>query len=137
MVTSFTAPNQATLVIAVSSGGTAPAATDGDTATAWFTQIYSSPDFGGLMDGLGLLLDAGSPVKLTQLGVQTPTSGFTAEILAGSSPDGPFSSDSVSQTVGASTTFTLKGATAQYYVVWITSLPPGGKAEISEVTARS
>jgi serine/threonine protein kinase len=116
---------------------TAASATDGDTSTIWYTQIYRSPTFGGLMDGLGLLVDAGSAVKLTQLTVQTPTPGFTAQILAGSSQSGSFPADSASETVGSSTTFTLNGATAQYYVVWITSLPPGGKAEISEVTAKS
>ncbi|HEU5215802.1 MAG TPA: protein kinase [Gaiellaceae bacterium] len=120
-----------------SHAGSASAATDGDPSTVWFTQIYQSSDFGGLMDGLGLLLDAGSPVKLTQLTVQTPTPGFTAEIQAGASQSGPFSAVSASKTVGSSTTFTLNGSSAQYYVVWITSLPPGGKAEISEVTARS
>jgi serine/threonine-protein kinase len=121
----------------------AGAATDGDPSTVWYTQIYGSADFGGLMagyGGLGLLLDAGRPVKLAHLTVQTPTPGFTAQIRAGTSQDGPFSPDSTSQTVGSSTTFALQGRTAQYYVVWITSLPgtsSGYKAEISEVTARS
>ena len=32
--------------------------------------------------------------------------------------------------------FTLDGHTARYYVVWITELPPGGRAEISQVTAK-
>jgi hypothetical protein len=122
---------------------TAGAATDGDAATPWITQIYGSPDFGGLMagyGGLGLLLDAGSSVKLTQLAVQTPTPGFTAQILAGDSSTGDFAADSSKQTVsGGTKTFTLSGKTARYYVVWITSLPStssGYRAEISEVTAR-
>jgi serine/threonine-protein kinase len=121
---------------------TAAAATDGDPTTVWYTQIYNSADFGGLMDpegGLGLLLDAGSPVRLASITVQTPTPGFQAEIRAGPSQSGPFSPVSASQTVGDSTTFTLDGGTAQYYVVWVTSLPgtaDGYKAEISEVTAK-
>jgi serine/threonine-protein kinase len=115
---------------------TASAATDGSLSTDWYTQHYFSPAFGGLMSGLGLVVDAGKSVRLGSITVQTPTPGFTAQIQAGSSPTGPFSADSASQTVGASTTFTLNGRTAQYYVVWITSLPPGGKAEISEVTSR-
>jgi hypothetical protein len=70
--------------------------------------------------------------------VQTSSPGFTAEIRAGSSQGGPFSPVSRSQTVeGDSATFTLDGPAAQYYVVWITSLPQGGKVEISEVTAKS
>jgi eukaryotic-like serine/threonine-protein kinase len=126
-----------------SHASSAASATDGDTSTYWYTQIYSSPDFGGLMNpygGLGLLLDAGHTVKLTSLTVQTPTPGFTAEIRAGRSQSGPFSTVSAQHTVGSSRTFTLNGDPAQYYVVWITSLPStaeGYMARISEVTAKS
>jgi len=67
----------------------------------------------------------------------TPTPGFTALIQTSDSPTGPYTSDSTSQTVDGTTTFTLNGATARYYVVWITELPPGNHAEISEVTATS
>ena len=84
------------------------------------------------------MLDAGGPVKLAQITVTTSTPGFTAEIQSGDSSTSGFAADSSSQTVNGTTTFTLNGATAQYYVVWITQLPPaGGRAEISEVTAKS
>ena len=83
------------------------------------------------------MLDAGGPVKLTSLTVSTPSPGFTAEIQAGSSSSGSFTDDSSSQTVNGTTTFTLDGQTAQYYVVWITQLPPTGRAEVSEVNAKS
>jgi serine/threonine-protein kinase len=115
---------------------TAKAATDGNTGTDWYTQIYATPDFGNLKSGLGLVVDAGRSTKLRTLRVQTPTPGFVAQIRAGGSPNGPFADDSAAQTVSSSTTFTLSGKTAQYYVVWISRLPGGGKAEISEVTAR-
>jgi putative peptidoglycan lipid II flippase len=102
----------------------------------WTTEAYGNQDFGGLKDGLGLVLDAGSPVKLAHLTVATPTPGFTAEIQSGDSSTGGFTVDSSSQTVSGSTaTFTLNGKTARYYVVWITQLPFGGRAQISEVTA--
>jgi serine/threonine-protein kinase len=119
---------------------TAPAATDGDPGTPWITQIYGSSDFGGLLpQGLGLVVDAGSTVRLTQLTV-TPTasgSGFTAHIGVGDSQSGPFAADSSAQTVSGTTTFTLQGRSGRYYVVWITQLPPTGHAEIGEVTAKS
>jgi len=117
--------------------GTAFAATDGDMGTTWYTQTYDSQDFGGLLGGLGLVLDAGSPVELSALTVETPTPGFVAEVEVGGSQAGPFEVDSSSQTVGAKTTFTLDGKSGQYYVVLITQLPAGDKAEISEVTAAS
>jgi hypothetical protein len=101
------------------------------------TQTYGDQAFGGLLTGLGLVVDAGSSVKLAQLTVETPTPGFTAEIQSGDSSTGPFTADSSSQTVSETTTFTLNGNTAQYYVVWITELPADSRAEISEVTAKS
>lgn len=116
---------------------TAGAATDGDPATVWYTQIYRSRLFGGLKPGLGLVLDAGDPVALSQLTLSTPTPGFTAQIRAGDSPTGPFTADSDTQTASGSTSFDLKGTTARYYVIWITRLPKGGKAQIGEVTATS
>jgi eukaryotic-like serine/threonine-protein kinase len=117
---------------------TAGLATDGSAATSWQTQIYGDQRFGGLLPGgLGLVLDAGSPVKLAHVTVATPTPGFTAEIRAGDSPSGPFTTDSSSQTVGGTTTFTLDGKTAEYYAVWLTELPPQLSARISEVTAKS
>jgi len=115
---------------------TAPQATDGSSSTFWKTEHYLSQDFGGLKDGLGLVLDAGSSAKLAQLTVTTPTPGFTAEIQVGDSQSGPFTVDSSSQTVEATTTFTLDGKSGEYYVVWITQLPPEGRAEIYEVTAK-
>jgi hypothetical protein len=116
---------------------TAPQATDSAPSTFWKTEHYNTQAFGGLKDGLGLVVDAGSSTKLAQLTVDTPTPGFVAEIQVGDSQDGPFTVDSSSQTVGATTTFTLDGKSGQYYVIWITQLPPGLRAEISEVTAKS
>ncbi|HEY3549436.1 MAG TPA: protein kinase [Gaiellaceae bacterium] len=120
---------------------TAYRATDGDPSTYWYTQTYSTQDFGGLLpQGLGLVLRADRSVKLSQIKVTTPTSGLVAHIGAGNSQSGPFTTDSTRQTVSGTTTFTLQGRTAQYYVVWITSLPStagGYMAKISEVTAKS
>jgi eukaryotic-like serine/threonine-protein kinase len=113
---------------------TAGAATDGNAGTSWYTQIYATPAFGNLKDGLGLELDAGAAVKLSRLKVTTGTPGFAARILVGSSPTGAFRDDSSTQTVGATTTFALQGATGRYYVLWITRLPPGDKAEVSEIS---
>jgi hypothetical protein len=38
--------------------------------------------------------------------------------------------------VGATTQFTLKGNSAQYYLVWITSLGTNSVVHVNEVTAR-
>jgi serine/threonine-protein kinase len=118
---------------------TASRATDGSLSTYWATETYNTQDWGRLKDGLGLVLDAGRSVKLSQLTVTTPTlgSGFTARIEVGSSASGPFAIDSATTTVGAKTTFTLQGRVGRYWVVWLTLLGPDRTARISEVTARS
>ena len=112
-------------------------ATDGNPSTFWYTEHYRSPSFGGLKDGVGLVVDAGSAAKLARVTVTTDTPGFTALIESGSSPSGPFTPVSGTRTVNASTTFTLSGATARYYVVWITNLGSHASVDVNEVTARS
>ncbi|MDX6481583.1 MAG: eukaryotic-like serine/threonine-protein kinase [Gaiellaceae bacterium] len=117
-------------------GYTAPRATDGDSATAWVTQTYGTQAFGGLKDGLGLVVASRGSVTLKTLTVTTSTPGFTAEIKVGSSSTGPFVLDSASQTVGTKTTFTLDDKSGSYWLVWLTELGPQRTAAISNVTAR-
>jgi serine/threonine protein kinase len=112
-------------------------ATDGNSTTYWYTEHYSSSSFGGLKNGLGLVVDAGSAKKLKQLTVRSDTPGFTAVVKSGQSATGPFVPVSGSQTVGSSTTFSLSGSAARYYVIWITQLPTGGSAHINEVSGKS
>lgn len=107
-------------------------ATDGDQATFWTTEHYRS----FTKDGVGLVLDAGSSRKLSQVTVRTDAAGFSAEIEAGSSPSGPFTAVSDSRTVTGSTVFTLRGKSARYYVVWITDLAGSDVAHVNEVTAK-
>jgi hypothetical protein len=111
-------------------------ATDGNVATYWSTDHYNSANFGGLKPGVGLVLDAGSAVALKSITVTTDTPGFTAKIQAGDSASGPFDGDSSTRAVNGTTTFALNGTVARYYLVWLTSLPPGDVAHVNEVTAR-
>ena len=108
-------------------------ATDGSLGTFWQTESYRSTWFGGLKDGVGMIVDAGGPKKLAQLTVVSDTPGFTAQVQSGSSPSGPFAGDSSTKVVNGRTTFTLNGQSGRYYVLWITQLPPGGVAHVNEV----
>jgi transcriptional regulator with XRE-family HTH domain len=97
----------------------APRATDGDPSSYWRTETYAA----GLgKPGVGLLLDAGAPLRLVRLSLRTDTPGFTAVIEAGASVSGPFRAISVPERVGVTTTFALHGSAARYYLVWITRL---------------
>jgi eukaryotic-like serine/threonine-protein kinase len=115
----------------------APKATDGDPSTFWYTEHYSSSEFGGLKDGVGLVLDAGRTAKVARVTLASDTPGFTARIESGGSPSGPFTPVSGTQTVSSSTTFTVSGTAARYYVVWITGLGSHQSVDVNEVKARS
>jgi hypothetical protein len=109
-------------------------ATDGDPATYWTTEEYN--DFANTKSGVGLVLDAGKAVQPATMTVSTDTPGYTAEIRADNSREGPF--DRVvgdSRTVEERTTFTLHDSRARYFVLWITALD--GVAHANEVRARS
>jgi serine/threonine-protein kinase len=111
-------------------------ATDGNPGTAWHTEHYKSVSFGNLKKGVGLVLDAGSPVRPRSLTVVTDTPGFTADIKAGPSSSCCFDTVSQSQAVNGRTTFQLSVDPARrYFLVWITQLPPGTlRAAVSEVS---
>jgi hypothetical protein len=110
----------------------APLATDGNESTYWPTETYN--DFSQTKSGVGVLLDAGKTVEPEAITVTTDTPGFTAEIRAGDSPEGPF--DAVSSELpvpGRLQRFQLRDASARYFVVWITALT--SSAHVNEVRA--
>ena len=105
-------------------------ATDNDPATFWRTSSYRS-QLSAFKSGVGLVVEAtGEPDRIA---ITTDTPGFTAEIQAGDSPEGPFQAVSDSKVVGPSTTWELRRGDARYYVVWITQLV--GSAHVNEVEA--
>jgi hypothetical protein len=111
-------------------------ATDGSGSTYWTTETYNSaPSLD--KPGVGLVLDAGSPKALSSLTVQSTTPGFTAEILAGNTLGGStMKIDSSQQSVSSSTTYTLRGAKARYYILWITGLGSNTSVRVNEISAK-
>jgi eukaryotic-like serine/threonine-protein kinase len=107
-------------------------ATDGDLSTFWRTESYRS---GLNKPGVGLVVDAGETVEPRTMTVTTDTPGFTAEIRAGDSPQGPWEPVSQSRTIQNRHRYTLENAEARYFLVWITELDAGSK-HVNEVTAR-
>lgn len=111
-------------------GGDARLATDGNAKTAWKTEHYRSA-FG--KSGVGLVLDAGRPVKASRVVVRTETPGYVAQVQVGDAAAGPFSPVSKSSKTTSRTTFTLRPRRGRYIVIWITSMPAGGEAAVNEV----
>jgi serine/threonine-protein kinase len=111
-------------------------ATDGDPRTYWSTEhYYDAPSLD--KPGVGLLLDAGRPVQLRQLGFSTDTPGFRAEIMAGNDPSSFHTVVAPAQVTTSVTYYSIRpGSSYRYYVIWITRLGGGtDHADINEVKA--
>ncbi|HEX9236901.1 MAG TPA: protein kinase [Actinomycetota bacterium] len=121
-----------------------PLMTDGNDATAWSTDHYTSAAFGGLKSGLGVFLGLGGTHEVNEVRIVSPIPGWRFELLPGSSPD---QSASPLQATDGSTTFQVPGsgratihlrpARIPGLMIWITQLAPGAqgfRAEIAEVS---
>ncbi len=125
---------------------------DGDPNTTWSTEQYYDGTLqkaGG--DGLGVYLDAAPRVLAKALEIQTPTPGFAVQIYVGDHPhlelpygdSTPLTARGWQGPVGTSThvrggeriQLALDGHPHRYYLVWLTTLPPGMEsAAIAELT---
>jgi serine/threonine-protein kinase len=114
------------------------------TGTAWSTEHYDTPDFGGLKDGVGLSIDADSTVTAKSMVIRSLTPGYDAEIYqADGSPPGELSEwgqpVATISDGGENETVNLPEKPAQSFLVWITKAPtaaddPGRfQMEISDV----
>ncbi|MBD0318628.1 MAG: serine/threonine protein kinase [Thermoleophilia bacterium] len=108
------------------------AATDGNRETFWTTETYGSFD----KKGVGLVLDAGRSVALSELIVVSDEPGFSARVRAGGRPGGRWVDVSDEREVSESTSFDLdtRGREYRYYLFWITGLDE--RAHVNEVRAR-
>lgn len=93
----------------------------------WTTQSYKTADFGGLKDGVGLLVDLGEPHEVTSVSLPSATPGLAVALLAGDqAPSGDVKGmDSADTATTKATDTTLSGADAgehQYWMVWVTKL---------------
>ncbi|HEX8628022.1 MAG TPA: hypothetical protein VF755_07610 [Catenuloplanes sp.] len=108
---------------------------DGDPATAWGTQEYTSPDFGALKPGLGILLDLGSARQVIAADVEFTSPGATVELRGGDGDPGavPAGDDTIVRSyrligqrrTDAATSTILPGSArpVRYLLLWITRLP--------------
>ncbi len=118
--------------------GEVPLAYDGNEATAWRTERYATPDFGGLKDGVGLALALESPAVARRLLVTTKGTGGTFQVLAGEpGPEARVVGQGTFEG-GAQVVDLSDGPASGTYTFWITELPPnaegsGYRAYVSEI----
>ena len=109
---------------------TAQLAVDGNpTGSAWETEHYDTEDFGGIKDGVGLIVGvAGEPVIASSMEIRAASPGWDAEIYATDS-EPPDELQDWGAPIGAVTdggnreTVQLAGGPARYLLIWITKPP--------------
>jgi hypothetical protein len=116
---------------------------DGNPATAWTTNTYSSAGLGG-KSGVGLLLDLGAPRPFTTVKLILVGNGTSLSVLAGPSAAGaPQGFHKVEAVRGAPNELTMRtprAVTARFVIIWLTRLPPSNQqfqGGIAEVTISS
>ena len=110
--------------------GTESLAVDGNpTGSAWETEHYDSADFGGLKDGVGLIVGVGGePVTATEMDIRAATGGWDAQIyaVAGEPPEDLEAWGAPVGRVtdaGAREAIRLDAGPARSFLVWITQAP--------------
>lgn len=116
-------------------------AIDGSAATDWRTDWYTTPHFGGLQGGTGLLVDMGKTVTVDSVRVVLggdPGAGF--EIRTGRTPTPQALAPAATES-NAGGTVDVKFATpeqARYVLLWFTLLPSDNagtyQAQVDEVS---
>ena len=102
-------------------------AIDGQRGTAWHTDWYTTPRFGNLYAGTGLMVDMGRPVTVTAVRVTLgPAAGAHLQIRVGDRPTlAAMPRVARSAGPGGVVRMTLASpARGRYVLVWFTSLPP-------------
>lgn len=118
-------------------------ADDGNLATAWRTEWYTTANFGGLKPGVGLVFDLGRPVAVRQLALALLNPGTGVEVWAGNSPGDLLHASLVASWAAAPANVQERFAnpvSARYWLVFLDRLPdtPVGYASgIREVSFAS
>ncbi|MFN8034764.1 MAG: protein kinase [Acidimicrobiia bacterium] len=113
-------------------------AIDGDPSTAWYTEVYQSPDFSGDKQGVGLVLTTNGRPTVRQVRIDSPDSGWSGAIYVADTDQGPLSSwgpvRARGHDLGNHASLTIAAPRpGRFVLVWITRLPPSGRMRISEL----
>lgn len=118
--------------------GEVPLAYDGNASTAWRSERYATPAFGGLKDGVGLALALRRPAVARRLALTSGSEGGAFQVIAGQPGPGARVVGQGSFRQGVQQVELADGPASGTYTLWITGLPPnaiggGYRAYVSEV----
>jgi len=108
--------------------GSVANASDGDPSTAWVTERYDSAGFGGLKDGVGLLVDLGATTGVRRVELQLTGAGVSAELRTAAEPAPDASAYRVLDRARAEgdrlALVPPDGTRARYLLIWLIGLAP-------------
>ena len=103
---------------------------DGDLSTAWSTEGYSSAEFGGIKDGVGLALEMADAAEIGRVAIDTDLSGWSFSVYPGEGPDAfdmtASLGDFQAEDGGA---YEIESTESGYVLIWITNLAPDGAGD--------
>jgi eukaryotic-like serine/threonine-protein kinase len=109
------------------SNSQAPHVYDNDPATTWTTELYTTPQFGNLKKGVGLIIDLGQPTSVHQVTIDLANGPVDLTAYAATSPNLAGATE-IGRAAGASGRVQLKASTnmpeSQFVIVWFSSLAP-------------
>jgi hypothetical protein len=111
---------------------------DDDPSTDWSTETYSTSRFGGLKQGVGVVLRLSGAGKLDEAAITSPTRGWSARVYVADGPKASLAEwgepvDTKSGINGGTTTFSLHGHRGAAVLLWITDLGPSNQVALGEV----
>jgi tRNA A-37 threonylcarbamoyl transferase component Bud32 len=117
-------------------------AVDGDPATAWRSETYSTVGFGATKPGVGLVVTLDDVARLRDLRVESPTIGWAAQVFVADSPATALEDWGEPVTSAADldggATFDLAGTEGRAVLLWITQLGANPKRmQVDELTVRT
>ena len=111
---------------------------DGDPATAWSTETYGSTRFGGLKQGVGVVVTLSTAGPLDELTITSPSRGWSVQAYVADAPKTALTGwgEPVASKTGVDagqTTLSLHGRQGAAVLVWITELGAGNRVSLGEV----
>jgi cytoskeletal protein RodZ len=103
----------------------------------WQTDWYTSPAFGMLKSGTGLLLDMGKAVTITSMRIDlSPHRGADLQLRLGGTPSGLRVAAHADDVGGTVRLVLASPQRARYVLIWFTVLPPDGAGTYQESVYR-
>jgi len=115
---------------------------NGDSSNGWYTERYTTSDFGKLKDGVGLIIELGPPQQIDRLRISSPTIDWSFKIFVSQESTGAIQSwgEAIAsrEEISGTLTVDLGGTPGATLLLWITDLGKelsagGHRVTISEI----